>query len=71
MTITPIDTLERHYFYNEETKVIYYSEPMREIPYEPSLIYLGSSDNKKVKMAAAHFMKNDKVKSGYKLEKLW
>lgn len=52
----------RHYFYEESSNKIFYTE---EFPDDlGSMIHLGDSDNPKPKMAAAHFMKGQ---SGYKI----
>lgn len=56
-----------HYLYDDATKIIYYCE---EMPDRSDLIYLGQSDNPRMKMAAAAFVRQNKVKEGYRIRRL-
>lgn len=56
--------MERYYFYNDKTMIVYHSE---EFLSDPNLIYLGTSNNTNWAMAAQVFTKNNKITSGYKL----
>jgi hypothetical protein len=60
-------TTSYYYFVNDRTKVVYYSEDFSD---DPDLIYVGTSDNPKPKMAVAAFMQSGRVNSGYKVRKL-
>ena len=57
---------ERYYLYDDATRIIYHAE---ELPEQwDSLIMLGVSDNPKPIMAAAVFLKDGKVSSGFRLK---
>lgn len=58
---------ERYYTYDDRNLIVYYSD---ELPENPNLIYLGTSDNPNPSMAAAVFLKNGKIQSGFRLRKL-
>ena len=58
---------ERYYSYDDRNLIVYYSE---EFPEDPNLIHLGTSDNPKPAMAAAVFLKDGKIKSGFRLREL-
>ena len=59
--------MDRYYFYSEKKKTIYHGEAFSS---DPDLIYLGTSDNANWAMAAGVFVKDMKINSGYKLERL-
>ena len=56
-----------YYFVDDRLRIIYYSE---EFSSNLNHIYVGTSDNPNPKSAAAAFMQNGSVNSGYKLKKL-
>lgn len=58
----------RHYLYDDATKTIWYSTEMPEN--RPDLIYLGESNNPKIKAAAAYYIQHGKVSEGYTLKNL-
>ena len=57
----------RYFFVDERLRIIYYGE---EFSSNPDHIYVGTSDNPSPKSAAAAFMQNGPVNSGYKLKPL-
>jgi hypothetical protein len=59
--------MDRYYFYNDQTKIIYHS---KEFSLDPDLIYLGSSDNPNFAMAAQVLTKNNTIPTGYRLRRL-
>ena len=58
---------ERYYSYDDRNLIVYYSD---EFPEDSNLVYLGTSDNPKPAMAAAVFLKDGKIKSGFRLREL-
>ena len=58
--------MDRYYFYNDKTMIVYHSD---EFISDPDLIFLGSSDNTNWAMAAQVLTKNNKINSGYKLRR--
>lgn len=56
-----------YYFVDDRLRIIYYGE---EFSSNPDHIYVGTSDNPSPKSAAAAFMQNGPVNSGYKLKPL-
>lgn len=56
-----------YYFVDDRLRIIYYGE---EFSSNPDHIYVGTSDNLNPRSAAAAFMQNGSVNSGYKLKKL-
>lgn len=58
---------ERYYSYDDRNLIVYYSD---DFPEDPNLIYLGTSDNPKPAMATAAFLKDGKIKSGFRLREL-
>lgn len=65
-TTSPIDHT-KYYFYHDATRVIYFSE---NYPNDPDMIYIGTSDNPNPKMAAAVFMRNNSVTSGFTIREM-
>jgi hypothetical protein len=64
---TPLQ-IDRHYLYDDATRIIYYCD---EIPEDrPELIYIGQSDNPYPEGAAAYFMQHGKISSGFRLREL-
>lgn len=59
--------MERYYSYDDKNLIVYYSE---EFPTNPNLIYLGTSDNRNPTMAAASFLKDGKINSGFRVREL-
>lgn len=57
-----------HYLYDDATQIIYYCEDMPED--RTDLIHLGQSDNPRMKMAAAAFVKQNRIKTGYRIRRL-
>lgn len=62
--------LNRHYLYDENTMVIYYTTngENEEVPTDNNLIYLGTSDNPKPRVAAAFFMRDSSAKTGFSIK---
>ena len=57
---------ERYYLYDDGFKIVYYAD---ELPEQwDTLIMLGVSDNPKPVMAAAAFLKNRQVISGFRVK---
>lgn len=64
---TPVQTY-RHYFLEDATKIIWYTETMPEDRFD--LIHIGQSNNPNPKAAAAFFMQQGKVNTGFSLQNL-
>jgi hypothetical protein len=60
--------MDRYYFYDDKKLIVYHGTDFAD--FDPSLIYLGTSDNENWAMAAAVFIKDMKIKSGYRLVRL-
>lgn len=58
---------EHYYSYDDRSLIVYYSD---ELPEDPNLIYMGTSDNPNPSMAAAVFLKDAKIQSGFRLREL-
>ena len=63
-----IENSNRYYFLDDKTKIVYYSNIF--LIDRPELIYVGTSDNPKPKMAMAAFLADGKVNSGFKLREV-
>jgi hypothetical protein len=61
----PSHDLTKYYFCDDATLTVWYSKEFLE---EPNLIYLGTSDNPKPKMAVAAFTHEGKIKEGYRIQ---
>ena len=59
--------MDRYYFYDDRTKVIYYSKEMTQ---NTGLVYIGTSNNPNPKMAAAVFLQQGKVVTGFRIKEL-
>lgn len=57
----------KYYFYDDTTLIIYFSSEYLD---DPNLIYIGTSDNKRPKMAAAAFMQGGKIEEGFTLQEI-
>ena len=64
---TPLQ-VDRHYLYEDATKIIYHTIEMPEDRHD--LIYIGESNNPSPKAAAAYFMQSGKVATGFRLREL-
>lgn len=62
------NTPNKYYFYNDATKIVWHAEFMPED--RNDLIYIGTSDNPNVVMAAAYFMRDMVDPTGYKVQEL-
>jgi len=62
------NTPNKYYFYNDATKIVWYSDFMPED--RNDLIYIGTSDNPNHTMAASVFMKDMIDPVGYTLQEL-
>jgi hypothetical protein len=56
-----------YYFMDDVRKILYFSE---EFSTDPDLIYVGTSNNPKPKSAAASFVQDNKISSGFKIQRL-
>lgn len=64
---SPTTSTDKYYFYDDSSRIIYYSEEMSE---DPHLIYIGTSDNPNFSMAAQAFVQKSGIQTGYKLRSL-
>jgi len=60
--------VETYYYFDEKTRTVYHSTELVED--RPDLIFLGSSTNPNIKMAASLFTKGYDRNSGYKIKEL-
>lgn len=60
------NTPNKYYFYNDATKIVWYSNNMPEN--STDIIYIGTSDNPNPRMAAGIFMRNIDGGTGYRVK---
>lgn len=66
-----IDKVNRHYYLEEKSKTIFHirtDAPQGSKPASDELIYMGTSDNPNIKMAAQVFMRQGKCLTGCKIK---